>query len=90
MHTRRSVMRPLSLHSRKRILDMLRPQRGSSLDRRQKQRIDRKGVLGLIIRRSFPPPLLCWTARCARFALAEHGRCVVVPEVRILEGFLDG
>src|SRR6266550_5863204 len=71
MQTSRSTIRPLSLHTSKRILYMFLPQRRPRLRRRQKQRVRRKSVL--FIRRLFSSSFFWWTAETdGGFAFADR------------------
>jgi hypothetical protein len=91
VHACRAVMRPLPLHPRKRILDMLRPQRRARLGRGQEQGIHRQRILDIVVRAAFAAPLLRRAPEgVVGLALAEEGRGVVVAQEGLFEGFLDG
>ena len=89
VHASGSALRPITLHARKGILDVLRPERRSGFGRLNEQRAHGKGRLGVI-------PSVFATAFVARvhsrieLAFAQEGRShVVLQKVRLLEGLFD-
>ncbi len=58
VHPRRAVVRPLALHPRERVLDMLRPQSRPCLRWWQEQRVYGKGIFDILVWAGVAAPLL--------------------------------
>ena len=96
-HPRRPPLRPVALHPRERVLDVLRLQRRARLGRGQEQAADGERLVRVVLRALLAPqPLRVCTEPVRGLALPEEGRGagvvvrgVGVAEVRVLEGLLD-